>query len=118
MMEELDVNSCLTKEDLFDLFKNQLKKDFEGAGLDGSFAVELSAEFEKLKLVLLQQLQPLLKNNATALSSLLYRVDISETQLRNYKKDDPEFTFEEAVAELIIKRVLQKVILKKTFSNK
>ena len=51
-----------------------------------------------------------------ALSNLLNRIDISETQLNNYQVKKISFSFEEIIAELIIKRTLQKVILKKRFS--
>ena len=51
-----------------------------------------------------------------ALSNLLIRIDISETQLNNYQAKKISFSFEEIIAELIIKRTLQKVILKKRFS--
>lgn len=115
-MEELDVPAYLATEDLFMLFKRQLKKDFEGAGLDGSFADQLPAAWEGLKLELMEALADV-HRSAAGIQGLLYRVDISEAQIEHYKLRHRGVYFEEVIAELIAKRVLQKVILKKRFSE-
>lgn len=116
-MEEIDINKQLLQQDLFDLFKIQLKKDFEGSGLNGDFAENLPSEFNSLKEKINLELNHLLKNNSSALPGLLYRVDISEHQLKKYQSENKLLGFEELISELIIKRVLQKVILRKKFSS-
>ena len=115
-MEELDVNNYLIRENLFDLFKVQLKKDFDSCSLSTDFIDHLPSQFELLKDSLLIELKPLLKSNSL-LSNLLYRIDISEIQIKNYQLKSSTINFEEVLAELIIKRILQKVILKKKFSQ-
>ncbi|MEO6304698.1 MAG: hypothetical protein ABIP51_16170 [Bacteroidia bacterium] len=115
-MEELDVNNYLVQENLFELFKKQLKKDFDSCSLNTDFIEDLPIELPYLKAAVVFELQPLLKNNS-ALSSLLYRIDISELQIRNYQLKNKTHNFEDVIAELIIKRILQKVILKKRFSQ-
>ena len=115
-MEELDVNSYLVQENLFDLFKKQIKKDFGSCSLSTDFVETLPLDLDLLKNSILTELQPLLKNN-TQLSALLYRIDISEVQINNYQSKNKSLAFEEILAELIIKRILQKVILKKRFSQ-
>ena len=47
-MEEIEY-ILLLKQDLFELFKIQLKKDFEGSGLNGDFADNLPSAFEDLR---------------------------------------------------------------------
>jgi hypothetical protein len=115
-MEELDVNNYLIRENLFDLFKVQLKKDFDSCSLNTDFIDHLPSQFELLKDFLLIELEPLLKSNSL-LSNLLYRIDINEIQIKNYQLKNSTINFEEVLAELIIKRILQKVILKKKFSQ-
>lgn len=115
-MEGIDVNNSLLKEDLFLLFKNQLQKDFESAGINAAVN-DLPADFGALKQFIVHVLAPLLANNSTLVSSLLYRVDVSEQQLQKYQLNNKTLGFDEVLAELIIKRVLQKVILRKTFSK-
>ncbi len=116
MMEELEVNNFLVQENLFDLFKRQLKKDFSSCSLDTDFVEELPIDLEPLKATIRLQLKPLLNNNSQ-LSALLYRIDISEIEIKNYEAKNKNLSFEEIIAELIIKRILQKVILKKKFSQ-
>lgn len=114
-MEELNPIESLASEDLFVLFKQQLKKDFEGAGINGDFSDEMLPDFSALKEKLQKELDHVLKNNQ--LAGLLYRIDISEIQLKKYQTASLHLTFIEVLAELIIKRILQKVILKKRFSS-
>lgn len=116
-MEEIDVNTSLKQHDLFDLFRQQLKKDLEGAGIDAAFTEQLPVAFDELKQVISKTIMPLTRNAGAQLAGLLYRVDISERQLSRYSQSDEVTSFEEYVAELIIKRELQKVILKRTFSK-
>lgn len=115
-MFNLSVNSHLQTEQLFNLFKQQLKKDMEGAGWDGGFTEQLPSDFNQLKAVIVQQIQLNTKHSALALNALLYRVDLSEMQIKKYKQLNPHLNFEELYAELIIKRILQKIIIKKNFS--
>ena len=115
-MEELEVNNYLVQENLFDLFKRQIKKDFGSCSLDTEFTNELPIDMDPLKASIQKELHSLLKNNLQ-LSALLYRIDISEAQIKNYEAKNKNLSFEEILAELIIKRILQKVILKKRFSQ-
>ena len=47
-MEEIDLNTQLIEIDLFNLFKIQIKKDFETCGLDVNFINDLPSDFFKL----------------------------------------------------------------------
>lgn len=116
-MDELDLNNYLFKQNLFDLFKSQLSKDFESAGLDISFTSNLPKDLELLINTVKVQIETLSKKTPHLLPILLYRIDISEQQIKVYSKKNPDAIYEVLLAELIIKRILQKVILKKTFSN-
>jgi hypothetical protein len=117
-MEELSVISELAKEDLFLLFAAQLKKDFENSGLDAAFVQGIPREFGALKDTIAAQVEVLLLGNSSYLKALLYRIDISEQQIKKYTSANPSSDLAAVVAELIIKRTLQKVILKKNFSGR
>src|SRR5688572_23806820 len=114
-MQELDVNAYLTKENLFVLFKTQLAKDFESSGINADFVKHLPSQFDLLKRALGKELSGLLKSRSFLLGGLLYKIDISENQLAKYESGSPAQSFEEVLSEIIIKRVLQKIILKKHF---
>ena len=109
------LNEYLLNDELFALFCTQLKKDFEGAGLNGDFADRIPRQFDELALSLVRELEPI--TGKPSLAALLYRVDISEQQIREYQGQRQELSFVEVLSELIIKRVLQKIILKRKFSG-
>lgn len=115
MSEEQDIRSVLLKEQLFGLFKQQLKKDFEGAGLDGDFAESLASDYSEVCMQVEHQIRLLSKQSGSALSALLYRIDINEHQLNSAQVKQRQLPFEKVLAELIVKRILQKVVLKKKF---
>jgi len=111
-MQEIAPASALAQEDIFVLFAKQLQKDFEGAGLGLASPHLIPRNFDALK----QYLLPYLRQPVHQVNALLYRIDISETQLKQYGNKYPQLPYEELLAELIVKRVLQKVILKRNFS--
>ena len=117
-MKELDPATYLLKLDLLEAFKLQLKKDFESSSCNADFVDGLAPGYDSLKLAITSELKHIVKHLPTTLYSLLYRIDISEAQLKNHQHNHPELDFEEALSELIIKRILQKVVYKKTFSGK
>jgi hypothetical protein len=116
-MNEPDVNRGLQQEDLFELFRLQLKKDFESCGIDSAFTDGLPAGYDALRKILLTQVEKLFVTGSQYFAGLLYRVDISEKQLARYSNEHQELNLAETITELIIKRTLQKVILKKRFSE-
>ncbi len=108
----------LQQQGLFELFRLQLKKDFEGAGLDAGFCEHIPQEWSILKNVLQEQLTRAGKMGGRELENLLYRIDVSEEQIKRYSKLNPSISFLELVSELVIKRVLQKVVIRKNFPQK
>lgn len=115
-MTELEPYKALAHLDIFKAFEQQLRKDFEGAGqaLGPDFILE--SNYLELQKQMRNQVITLSKSNA--LPQLLYRIDISENQIKKYTQLQKEMSFETVIAELIIKRILQKVIFKIHFSSK
>lgn len=111
-----DVLHSLERPELFEKFKAQLYKDFELAGL-ADYAPKLSSNIlndvydEVLNSVLLIE-----RKDSTSLMTLLYRIDISQQQLKTASQTSPN-NLKQVMAELIIKRILQKVILKEKYSS-
>lgn len=117
-MKELDPATYLLKADLLEAFKQQLKKDFESSSCRADFVDRLTPGYMALREAIKNEVNYIQKHMPSALYMLLYRVDISEFQLKNHQHNHPELDLEEAISELIIKRILQKVVYKKTFSGK
>jgi hypothetical protein len=99
------------------MFLQQLKKDFQNSGIDVAFIDEFIQDYEFIHSSISHRLNHLLKNGTFKLNELLYRIDISEIQISNLSRKKPQLTFEDLLAELIMKRILQKVVIKLVHKN-
>ena len=114
---EIDILHSLEKPDLFEKFKTQLTKDFELCGLLDDAPQINSNELNHVFSELLKSIRLLENKGANGLMNLLYRIDVTESQINQAVKLNPDKTWQEVIAELIIKRILQKVIFKEKYPN-
>ncbi|MCF8423031.1 MAG: hypothetical protein K9H41_01670 [Bacteroidia bacterium] len=114
---EIDSNYSLQSVDVFEKFKTQLQRDFELCGfLD--IAPKLSSNnLEHVFNEVLKSVLTIEKKDSSSIQNLLYRIDITELQIKKEASSHPEKNFQQILAELIIKRILQKVILKQQYSK-
>lgn len=117
MTKEISIKDSLSSKELLDLFKQQLKKDLEECGSEGEFVDLLPAEYDQIKQQLCTTLKQHEKKAGFNIQQLLYRVDINEKQLNERLKKSENEDYLSIVSELMIKRILQKVVLKKYFSK-
>ncbi len=110
-----DVLHSLEKPDLFEKFKTQVYKDFELAGVLEYLPVIESNNLNQLENAFFNSILKLEVGNS--LKNLLYRIDITELQIRQASQKNTETTLQNILAELMIKRILQKVILKQMYSK-
>ena len=108
----LEITNQISKPNIFELFKLQLKKDFENSNLDIAFIDDLNADYTQITDELEIVLKDLIANSSHKLNELLYRIDISELQIKNLSKAKPQQNFLAIISELIFKRILQKVVIK------
>jgi hypothetical protein len=118
-MESLpDIRNQLSQQGLFNAFKQQLAKDFQQSNCPFEFIEALQPDYENI----LQKITDVLRQNETTsdfnLMQLLNRADISETQLKRSLNEKSALPYHSVIAELIIKRVLQKVVVRQYFKNK
>jgi DNA polymerase III delta prime subunit len=92
----------------------QLEKDF--AMLDLEIQIDLSEDkpYERFRRKMEDILQFLIEKNDDKLANLLYRIDLSEETIRQNSARDEDFT--SILADLIIRRELMKVIIRREFS--
>jgi hypothetical protein len=103
-----------------DLLKDTLKginKSFSEAGIDEAVAPVSLISFEELVRLLIPALEDLYFKKHHQFKLLLYRVDISEEMLQKNLKDKNQEYILSTVAELIIKRELQKAVLRQFYRN-
>ncbi len=105
----------LNIKDLFNAFKTQLAKDFDQSNFPSDFVEALEPDYVSI----LERIASELEGNGgeSDLVRLLYRIDISELQLKKYFNRHKTEKYLNVIAELIIKRVLQKVVLKQFYST-
>lgn len=90
----------------------QIRKDFDSAGIPIKLLLNTKYSFNQLAQIISDAF---MQSGATAMFNLLYRVDVSEKQLKDGMPTpgiDPIL-----VAELVVKRELQKVVLRKQYSQ-
>jgi hypothetical protein len=90
----------------------QIRKDFDSAGIPIKLLLNKRYSFNEMAIIVSDAF---MQSGATAMFNLLYRVDVSEKQLKEGMPTpgiDPIL-----VAELVIKRELQKVVLRKQYSQ-
>lgn len=117
-MESLPkINDQLTAKNLFDAFKTQLAKDFEQSEFSTDFINALEPDYDHIhKKITSELLRSEAKNNSLVMR-LLNRIDISELQLKKYLSENRNEDRFNVIAELIIKRVLQKVVIKQHYKK-
>jgi len=118
MQDLVQVNAQLTRKDLFDAFKAQLAKDFVQSNFSADFVEALEPDYARIHVEIVKELQRSEKMADADLMRLLYRVDISETQLKRYLDEQPNQNHLITIAELIIKRILQKVVIRRYYSER
>jgi hypothetical protein len=117
-MENLqNINSQISTKDLFDAFKIQLAKDFEQSNFPADFVEALEPNYASIHEKIAFELQSNEKKTDLNLMQLLYRIDISEAQLKRYLSENKNENYFNILAELIIKRVLQKVVIKRMYKD-
>jgi hypothetical protein len=117
MQDLLRVNDQLSSKDLFYAFKIQLAKDFEQSNFQADFIKSLEPDYTSIQEKLVNELQRSEKRTDSNLMTLLYRIDISEAQLKKYLNEHSNENHLTTIAELIIKRVLQKVVIKQYYKK-
>jgi hypothetical protein len=112
-----DIKNQLSRKDLFGTFKVQLAKDFEQSNFSADFIEALEPNYNGIHEKIVFQLQHNETKTDSDLMRLLNRIDISEAQLKKYLSENKNEDRFNVIAELIIKRVLQKVVIKHHYRN-
>lgn len=113
----MPVGDQLRSRDLFDAFKLQLTKDFEKSNFPSGFISDLPADYHCIHEKIANELLLSETRSDSTLMHLVNRIDISEGQLKKHLHQHPGQNHLAVIADLIIKRVLQKVVIKKHYQQ-
>ncbi len=103
------------QQDLIDKVVAQLVKDFNWFSLSVTFTGKEISPYQELFNQILPHIDELLNEDYGKLLSLLYRIDIDQDFLNRKIKENPHVDTDEAITDLIIKRELQKVLIREMY---
>jgi len=117
MEEKFSIQPYLNDIEILNQTVEQIKKDFSFFDLPIIFTGNKETAFNELLSQIYPHIKKLMDSGHDKFFSLLYRVDISEKQIKSAQQDNSGIEIEKIISELIIKRCLQKVILRKLYSK-
>ncbi len=104
--------------DLLEKVVEQVKKDFNWFNFEIIFTGEKESPYQELYQQILPLIDSLLNDDYPKLMSMLYRIDIDEDFLNRQLKESAQADTDEVITDLIIKRELQKVIIRGMYNSK
>ena len=116
-MSFTDLSNYINRLDLIKDTANQIIKDFDMFGLEVKFSGNAYNAYEEL----FDQVQPhidqLIHSNQQKFMGILYRIDLSDVQIKKAVQENSSEPFSEIVTDLIIKRELQKVVIRNHYKK-
>lgn len=116
-----DITPYLNRLDILNDTVQQVIKDFAMNGMEITpIAIRVSensdSAYSELFSQILPQIEKLQKENFQNFYNLMYRIDISEGQIKKAMEQAKDRSFAEVISDLILKRELIKVVTRKRFS--
>lgn len=112
-----DLNPYLNRFDILSDTAKQVIKDFGMVGLEIKFSGNTSNAYSELFSQILPLVEKMQTENFQNFYSLMYRIDISEGQIKKAIAETKDKSFSEVVTDLILKRELIKVVFRNQYSK-
>lgn len=113
-----DIEMAKSNLEIVEQTAQQVIKDFATFSIDIRFPENMHIAYDELFEQVNDSIQSLLKTNPEKLMSLLYRIDLSEGNMKTARNAIDKNTEGVIISELILHRELQKVLLRNYFSSK
>ena len=113
-----ELSPYYNRVDLLEKVVNQIKKDFNWFRYDITFTNKgVESPYQELYKQILPLIDDLLNDDYPKLMAMLYRIDIDEEFLNKKLKENHHSDTDEVITDLILKRELQKVIIREAYST-
>ena len=112
-----DLSSYYSRTDLLKKVVVQLKKDFNWFSFEITFEGNQESPYQELYNQILPLIEELLNDDYPKLMAVLYRIDLDEEFLNRKLKENSQADTDEVITDLILKRELQKVIIRDMYSS-
>ena len=113
----MDITPYLNRLDILNETAQQVIKDFGMAGMKIEFSGNPQNAYEELFSQILPHIEKLQSENFQNFYNLMYRIDISEMQIKKAVEESNDKSFSQVVTDLILKRELIKVVFRKQYSK-
>jgi len=117
-MNLANISEYFNRPDLVKATAAQIIKDFDMFGLEIKFSGSAYNAYEELFEQIEPHIKKLINSNPSKFMGILYRIDLSDEQIKKAVNNNGSEPFSEIVTDLIIKRELQKVVIRNHFSGK
>jgi hypothetical protein len=111
-----DLTPYLNRPDILNDTAKQVIKDFGMQGMEINFSGNTGNTYVELFSQILPIIEKLIIDNTEKFYALLYRIDISEVQVKKAVEKATDKSFSEIVTDLILKRELLKVVIRKNYA--
>ena len=112
-----ELSAYYNRADLLEKVVEQLKKDFNWFSFDITFKGGQESPYQELYNQILPLIEELLNDDYPKLMAMLYRIDLEEDFLNRKLKENSHSDTDEVITDLILKRELQKVIIREMYSS-
>jgi len=113
-----ELSPYYNRTDLLKKVVEQVKKDFDWFNFEITFKGKDESPYQELYSQILPLIDELLNDDYPKLMAMLYRIDLDEEFLNRKLKENKQADTDEVITDLIIKRELQKVIIRELYSAK
>ena len=103
--------------DLLEKVVEQGKKDFNWFSYEITFTGKALSPYQELYEQILPLIEELLNDDYPKLMAMLYRIDIDEEFLNRQLRSIEHADTDEVITDLILKRELQKVIIREMYAS-
>lgn len=112
-----DLTPYLNRLDILQDTAQQVIKDFGMVGLKINFSGNPGTAYRELTDQILPHIEKLQNENFQNFYNLMYRIDVSEVQIKKAVEASKDRSFSEIVTELILQRELIKVVFRRQYSQ-
>jgi hypothetical protein len=116
-MEITNLSQYFNRLDLIKDTTHQIIKDFDMFGMEIKFSGNKYNAYEELFNQIEPHINKLISSNHQKFMGILYRIDLSDEQIKKAVSENSSESFSEIITDLIIKRELQKVVIRKHYSK-
>jgi len=112
-----NISQYFNKLELIKDTANQIIKDFDMFGLEIKFSGNAYNAYEELFEQIEPHIKKLIDSNQSKFMGILYRIDVSDEQIKKAVNENTSEPFSEIITDLIIKRELQKVVIRQHYKT-